>query len=301
LQDSNSRLYRPLVDTPYMFLEFARIAEHKEDPFTPLFDWIDKYGLLGLTRQNPDRTLDAVPQVRWVPDADWIPEVSLPPLRYANEGGVGDTFNAYKYEFSRANKLLTLYEAVLNRNIEGLARCFAFHERCSPEALRENWGGELAKHKEKNSTASEGVYVVREILDDLLVYEALPDNWDAYLMDTALLDIWQGIGETLSTFSFPTITSTDGSGPLTPHKLTSTLKPRNLLGAMYLQFYWLVTSAAELSRCKQCGRIISHAASPPGMSEYRKPRKDKEFCSRQCRQNHHYQTRVKPARKGKSA
>jgi hypothetical protein len=44
-------------------------------------------------------------------------------------------------------------------------------------------------------------------------------------------------------------------------KLTSTWRVRNLLGAMYLQFYSLITSTGALSRCKYCNRIISYA--PP--------------------------------------
>src|SRR5215212_3247410 len=37
--------YRPLIDTPYLFLEFARIAEHEDDPYPALETWIAKYGL----------------------------------------------------------------------------------------------------------------------------------------------------------------------------------------------------------------------------------------------------------------
>lgn len=77
-------------------------------------------------------------------------------------------------------------------------------------------------------------------------------------------------------------------------------QPRNLLGALYLQAYWLVTSAAELSKCKYCGRVISYAASLPDAADKakRKPRRDKEFCDSRCRQNYHYHNRVKPAHKG---
>ena len=75
--------------------------------------------------------------------------------------------------------------------------------------------------------------------------------------------------------------------------------PVSLTVLRYLQFYWLVTSHSELSRCKQCGRIISYAPPVPTTEnkKARKPRRDKEFCDSRCRQNYHYHNRVKPARR----
>jgi hypothetical protein len=81
---------------------------------------------------------------------------------------------------------------------------------------------------------------------------------------------------------------------LAPELLMASVRPRNLLGAMYTQFYWLLASGGDLSRCKHCGRIISHT-SPAfvGGRRGRKPRKDKEFCDSRCRQNYHYHHRIK--------
>jgi hypothetical protein len=295
--DRGRRYTRPLVDTPYLFLEFARLSEHKDHPYKALDTWISKYGLLGLSSQNPE-SLEPLPDVEdWTPHADWYPEVSLPPLRYAPSGGPGDTFDAYFREVSKANKVLTLYEALLNRDSNKLEQCFAFHERTTPEDLRDKWRSELQENKKHNaSSLKEGNnYIVREILDDMLVYKSLPGDWTAFLMDRALLDIWQIVGAALSIFAYPSVTAEGGSGPLSPGKLTSTWRARNLLGAMYLQFYWLITSMSDLSRCKYCGRIISYAPSMPE-SERRKPRKDKEFCDSRCRQNYHYHNRIKPTR-----
>jgi hypothetical protein len=55
----------------------------------------------------------------------------------------------------------------------------------------------------------------------------------------------------------------------------------NLLGAMYLQMYWLMASSDSMVRCEHCGRIIS-----PGRKG-RKRRSDKRFCNDACRQAHH--------------
>lgn len=84
-----------------------------------------------------------------------------------------------------------------------------------------------------------------------------------------------------------------------PELLTRSWVPVNLLGAMYLQFYWMMTSFGDLSRCKSCGQIISHAPSTAGSGQTRKPRSDKEFCNSRCRQNYHYQNRIKPAQQAR--
>jgi hypothetical protein len=58
----------------------------------------------------------------------------------------------------------------------------------------------------------------------------------------------------------------------------------NLLGAMYLQTYWLVAAGGTLTRCGVCGRMIA-VANPS--AEGRKTRRDKKFCSDRCRQVNH--------------
>jgi hypothetical protein len=58
----------------------------------------------------------------------------------------------------------------------------------------------------------------------------------------------------------------------------------NLMGAMYLQMWWLIASAGDITRCEFCGRLVSLARSRP---EGRKRRRDKRFCDDACRQAHH--------------
>ena len=297
-----ARLYEPLVETPYLFLEFARIAEQSEHQAVALDKWISKYGLLGLTIESPEWDLDPPANVEWLHLTDLYPELIVPPLRYSNAGGPGDTFNAYHLEVAKTHKLLTLYEALLNRDFDGLERCFAFHQGCTPDDLRKKWGGELERNIEANAQRTKSMLVVMEILDDMVFYDSQPSDWHAFLMDRALIDIWWSVGSALSIFAYPSITSHVGSGPmkgvLSPDNLTSTWRVRNLLGVIYLQFFWLITSLSELSRCKYCGRIISYAPPMPE-SNGRKPRKDKEFCDSRCRQNYHYHNRIKPNRDSK--
>jgi len=287
--DEPARTYRPLVDTPHLFLEFARIAERRSRSDEALDNWIRKYGLLGLTG-GMGKTLRA----------DLYPEVIDPPLRYSNAGGPGDTLNAYHVAVAKTNKLLTLYEALLNRDHEGLEKCFVWHERCTPEDLREKWPAELEDRLDVEIHRLKDFMVVLAIaLDDVIVYKSVPDDWNTLLMHKAMVEIWTTVGYALSVFAYPAITYDKESDPmrlaLSPDKLTSTWRVRNLLGAIYLQFFWLITSTSDLSRCKYCGRIISYAPPMP-QSDKRKPRKDKEFCDSRCRQNYHYHNRIKPTR-----
>ena len=197
----------------------------------------------------------------------------------------------------RTNYLLST-QTLRNRDITGLEQCFALHEGCTPEDLREKWRAEPGKRMEDNLRLKESNSVVMNILDDALVYDSVPGDWNAYLMNRAIVDIWVTVGSALSIFAHPSITFLKSSGLITGavsprENLTGTWRVRNLLGAIYLQFFWLVTSTGELSRCKYCGRIIAYAPPMPE-SAGRKPRKDKEFCDSRCRQNYHYHNRIKP-------
>jgi hypothetical protein len=58
----------------------------------------------------------------------------------------------------------------------------------------------------------------------------------------------------------------------------------DLLGAMYLQMYWLLTSGGDLVHCEHCRRLISLTRPHP---QGRKRRRDKRFCDDACRQAHH--------------
>jgi hypothetical protein len=85
---------------------------------------------------------------------------------------------------------------------------------------------------------------------------------------------------------------------LTPNSFAMSWGFRNLLGAAYLQFYWLVDSRADLKRCKFCGDIIEVAAPIlPDGKRGRKPRSDKEYCGKACLQAEDYRRRGKFKRK----
>ncbi len=253
------RAYNPLIDTPYLFLEFARVAEHK-DPPKALMDWFRQYGLLGITTSYSGRE-----------DRDPLKGIVFPQRYQDDKGGPWDRIELIWEVVREYNESLVLYEAALGRDDEKLER--ALFTEYDPAEYTE--GRRLTMEKEA---------------------EASGMGWTDILVNAALRQVLEYAVGDLYAYAYPDINYPDDY--LTVDRLTRSWGARNLLGAMGLQFYWLITSAGELSRCRYCGRIISYAAPIPGSDTVRKPRKDKEFCNSRCRQNYHYHNRIKPARQG---
>jgi hypothetical protein len=61
---------------------------------------------------------------------------------------------------------------------------------------------------------------------------------------------------------------------------------RSLLGAMYLQMMWLMTEGKDVRSCKRPGC--------PNLITYDRSRKDKEFCTKNCKEKWRYHYVVKP-------
>jgi hypothetical protein len=270
------KTYRPLADTPHLFLEFARLADKPVNRGV-LESWLNEYGLLGM-HYNDGRPYVPV----------YYPEPATPPLMYFTEGGPGETAGYFGLSVMEAGRVLSLYEAAVNHNTDALMRLLSDLEvkRCMERALYSS----LAQ------TTGGGRKV--DVDQDQMLTETL--------MDKALMKVWHVVQDKLSNFTYPTINhelpSTSAlpyfhkGEALAPHRLGASWGFRNLIGAMYLQFYWLITSRAEIKRCKYCDRIISLA--PPTTSDGkkgRKPRSDKKYCNKSCQQNYDYHQR----RKGK--
>jgi hypothetical protein len=78
----------------------------------------------------------------------------------------------------------------------------------------------------------------------------------------------------------------------------------NLLGAMRLQMFWLLTATETPQRCKNCDKIIAYEQPEQPMrgtkannrSAGYRTRRDKTFCDKKCRDRYHYLTKTKPRR-----
>lgn len=264
---SNLYDYPPLIATPHLFLEFARLQEHN-DLDGAIHSWVEDYGLLGLHMHELSPFREDVPSMMYYTG------------EHSTEGGPGETLAKFRAEARTANRVLTLYEAALSKDTLKLEQALGANGDSREARKRRERLRSIAEHR-------------RIVYNDNLVHEALEY-------------VFEDVQQVLEVFAYPCLVNHSPSThpPIDhvwrPETMRSSLWPRNLLGAMYLQFLWLVDSASELSRCKHCERIISYAPPRPG-SDDRKPRKDKEFCDSRCRQNYHYHNRVRPKRRGARA
>jgi hypothetical protein len=85
----------------------------------------------------------------------------------------------------------------------------------------------------------------------------------------------------------------------------------NLLGAIWLQMFWLLTASETPRRCRnwECDRIILYEQPEQPMrlmpkndrSGGYRTRVDKDFCSKKCSNRYNYLTRTKPRRQSRES
>ena len=254
--------YEPLTDTPHLFLEFARLVESKSSE-EALFDWIHKYGLLGLSTRPVLQEAPSLAQ-------------ASPQIDNDDKGGPVDSVQNIWTVAWEANESLLLYEAAISGDQDKLEQALFFDE--DPGWIENR----------------------RRRLEDKA--EATGTDWVQVLVDDALFQLIEYAHGPLVTSCYPVISypqryphMADEEPLIGPDELSRGWGARNLWGAMGLQFYWLITSGGQLNRCRYCGRIISHAPAVPGSRavDERKPRSDKSYCDSRCRQNYHYHNRRK--------
>ena len=242
-------VYKPLEDTPDLFLRFARLHPLGEDSVEPILDWVHKYGVLG----HGSGWHFAAPQ-------------SVEAFREAAEEAAG---------------VLAMYEAVLNGDGE---KAMALYLEEFPLI-----GPTGRLHKQLREA---GIPIDwRERAAD--IHEIVEDHFDGDKLDYMLDVAVSAVDEVVKDFCYPSLEMGYGLHRR-PSEVRTGWSFRSLLGAMYLQMYWLMGSGGEVTRCRYCGRIISLARPRPGA---RKVRQDKSFCDDACRQRHHYHNRTKPRRR----
>jgi hypothetical protein len=187
----------------------------------------------------------------------------------------------FKEAVGQAAGILALYEAVLNGD-EGKAR----------SAILEEYPFVGIYWRVYNFVPNKPPYMDREWNAEQIseaVEEIYGGDYLWYALETAARDVENMV----SSYCIPSLSVEEGSR--NPSGVTAKWNFKNLLGAMYLQMYWLMAAGGNVTRCKYCGRIIYLTSPLPGA---RKTRQDKKFCDDACRQRHHYHTKTKPGRQG---
>jgi hypothetical protein len=234
--------YNPLEEAPDLFLKLARLND-EPDFIKAALRFSHTFGVLGVDTVKKGSVID------------------------------GTSLAGFREEAARAQKVLNLYEAVLNR--DPIAAHATLHSLRSgltevvPEseleaAILEDSGRQALEEHVIHSALTATLKMVNEKVRDLCHIEArisydipLPLDDPLQLLEVRYTD---------------------------PSMVKSTWRFDNLLGAAYLQMHWLLTSGGNIARCNYCGRVIALTRPHP---EGRKRRSDKRFCNDACRQAHH--------------
>ena len=280
---------KPLEDFDLM-IELARLKEQAfklNDFEEPILGFVRKRGLLGLDRPG-----------QW-------------------RGGPWETMQGYKAEIIRAGDVVRLYEAVLNGDesaatevlrdfpcqvvpdVDAEAHERAERERAAPAALersearerrRDHLLGEADYFRAPAHRQFQIAFEVERVLDEEFgvaepkmdsVYERLGEDGKFYRMaplEHALVEVTmavtQRVNELCRVTAIPPARSHDVSKVRTGWSFDS------LIGAAYLQMYWLIGAEGKIKRCKWCGALIPDA------------RADQETCDprHKAKWNYHYGT-----------
>jgi hypothetical protein len=190
--------------------------------------------------------------------------------------------SSFVQEVKRAAGILALYEAALNGDAEEAKSTM---DKVSPDV---GIGWHTYKVQFDHS-----MHIDREAFaagSSDMVDAARNENWVEVALNMAAWDVQYMVGNDCS----PALRVEKGCR--NPSGVTAHWNFMSLLGAMYLQMYWLMAAGGNVARCRYCRRMISLASPAP---DARKTRQDKKFCDDACRQRHHYHAKTKPRRQGK--
>lgn len=226
--------YAPLRDAPDLFLTFARL--HKEKDFQQAaLAFSYRYGL-------PNSTVAVIKGKEKL-------------YRRSEEIEVSH----FREEAEKAHRLLTLYEAGINRDAETtkqfLLGCFM------------------------NDGEFEIDHEALSIVEEMQGPNGLLHTGLDYVVDS-VQDVVQKTCRQRIRVAVPRnrVEIPDFSNIETVWQFDS------LIGAMYLEMWWLLVSGNKIIRCEYCDSPISLGRSHPAA---RKRRRDKKFCNDACRQAHH--------------
>jgi len=252
------RMYKPLEDVPDLFLKFAKLYEH-DGSIEPIIEWVHRYGSL----EKGHRQGYGKPQ----------------------------EIENFSWNVSMAAGILALYEAVLNGDRKK-ARSLILEEFCQVSL---HWH-RLFRSPPEGIDLRSLADVPRDVAV-ALISETVEQDHNGDYLEYALWSIVSVVDARVRYSCQPNLYLGRGHHRNDPSKVKASWSFRSLQAAMYLQMYWLIAAAGDVTRCRYCGGIISLASPQAGA---RKTRQDKKFCNDACRQRQHYHTKTKPRRQSKS-
>jgi hypothetical protein len=303
-------VYRPLVDMPALFLEFARLLEdpgldapeeggwhygelETKKNIEVTLDWARTYGVLGLSPTSPGHTLDEARDLhkevteRNQPDSSqfgllgWpVPSGEShrwPPERLERIRGILDAGQPGPPAWREVSVHGGLKDTVTRFVIEAMAA-----------------NSILRLYEAATATKRPKLDIIRSYMPEDLREALEPPRW---YREWALTKIWATVDHMVRDHCHP-MSYRRGDGAF-----MMGWGFRSLLGAMWLQMLWLLTAPEEdVRRCRWCDRVIdfeqpeqpttgARKVNRPGK---RKIRKDKQFCDDRHKAAFDYYVRIKP-------
>jgi hypothetical protein len=303
-------VYRPLVDTPALFLVFARLLEdpgldapedggwlygelETKKNIEVTLDWAQRFGVLGLSPTPPGHTLDKARDLhKEVTERNQPDSSQFGLLGWSEPSGESHRWPPERLEQIRG---------ILDAGQPGPAawREVSVHgglkdtvTRFVIEAMAAN--SILRLYEAATATKRPKLDIIRSYMPEDLREAHEPPRW---YREWALTRIWETVDHMVR----------DHCHPMSYRRRDGAFMVgwgfRSLLGAMWLQMLWLLTAPEEdVRRCRWCDRVIdfeqpeqptagARKVNRPGK---RKIRKDKQFCDDRHKAAFDYYVRIKP-------
>jgi len=246
---------------PDLFLSFARLGARGEPSETSILHWVSEHGLL---RRADEKYPPMAKDPPWI-----IGEVNQAPITVAS----------FRAEVLCAHQLLTLYMNIREENFSALeARMYSTNSPRHPSSL---WLHTPSTDLENHFAGlRDGVRFVREqwLLPDGLFdpEEAVGSRVKRGEISVALGALQHVVEKRISNVGLSFDASYIRSQPLgSDYRIPRSYDCPDLLSALYLQFYLLVTDFQPVRRCE----------NPACNLPFVLTRKNKRFCNDTCCSN----------------
>ena len=252
-EGSKTEFTFPLSD-PGLFLSFARLGARGEPSEISIQRWVSEHGLLRGKDSFWDSWPDEWPKVTFTQEeSDQFLESRIKEVEM--------TLKEFRTEVRFANQLLNLYADIRAQNLPAIRGWFTsppdYPRLAQPTPidryLENAWNSPLGG-KDKVTLAEKGI-------------QSLPEYYG------------EAVNLLISSLSYAVqsvrLSLTDGGLLERPPTLSRILACPDLLSAMYLQFYLLVTNHKPMRRCE----------NPACRLPFPVTRKDRQYCNVTCRSN----------------
>jgi len=240
---------------PDLFFSFARLSARGEPSESSILRWVSEHGQL--RRENE----------RQGPRSDT--EVEQAPITVAD----------FRAEVLCARQLLTLYMDIREENFEALkSKIYSTDEKRHlssywPHTPTTDLEEYFANHRDTHSIAREPLGLLHEMSPFDEPEWTSVERWDVFVALGALQEI---VKNRLADVRLDFDHHWTGSQPLgSDYRIPRSWDCPDLLSALYLQFYLLITDSEPVRRCQNPACGLPFPAT----------RKNRRFCNATCRSN----------------